>query len=99
MSSTSKMFKQLFLKRELREFLNCDTCQLFFCSEGHNFEVETEAYAKLRFSSLTKPCSFTKTCSFGTYLESGSIFGASVYSVTKTRSFTKTSSFGTSNLY
>jgi hypothetical protein len=36
---------QLFLKRELREFrrefLNCDTCQLFFCSEGHNFEVET----------------------------------------------------------
>jgi hypothetical protein len=108
MSLTSKTFKQLFLKREprefllrefLREFLNCDTCQLFFCSEGHNFEVETEAYTKLRFSSSTKPCSFTKTCCFGTYLEPGSIFGASVSSFTKTHSFTKTSSFGTSNLY
>jgi hypothetical protein len=72
MSLMSKTFKQLFLKRELREFLreflNCDTCQLFFCSEGHNFEVETEAYIKLRFSSSMKPCSFTKTRSFSLVL-------------------------------
>ena len=46
-----------------------------------------------------QPCSFTKTCSFGTYLEPGGIFSASVSSFTKTHSFTKTSSFGTSNLY
>ena len=37
-----------------------------------------KAYTKLHFSSSTKPCSFTKTCSFRTYLEPGSIFGASV---------------------
>ena len=90
MSSTSKTFIQLFLKRDIREFLrkflNCDTWQLFFCSEGHIFEIKTEAYTKLRFSSATcssfhedlffQLCSFTKTCSFGTYLERGSIFCA-----------------------
>jgi hypothetical protein len=63
MSSTSKTFIQLFLKREIRgireflsKFLNCDTWQLCFCLEGHNFEIKTEAYTKLRFSSTT--CSF-----------------------------------------
>jgi hypothetical protein len=64
-SSTSKTFIQLFLKRDIREFLreflhkflrkflNCDTWQLFSCSEGHSFEIQTEAYTKLRFSSTT----------------------------------------------
>ena len=56
----------------------------FLQAEGQNFEVETKAYTKLRFSSsiaFTKTCSSTKTCSFRTYLEQlGSIlrFCASV---------------------
>jgi hypothetical protein len=70
MSSTSKTFIQLFLKREirgirefLRKFLNCDTWQLF--------SIRKVTFLKLRWKHIPSSVSVlrlvlpsTKTCSF-----------------------------------